>query len=350
MATALVMAGGRSSRMRATHGPSHKALVPVLGVPLLERNLHALLRHHFFDIVVAIAADESSVAEFAESRGTDVVRACGAALETAIEPRPLGTIGAARAFGSRSEALLIVNVDNLTAIDLRALVDHHLASGAALTVASHLEPFAIPFGEVDVAGGRIVAYREKPVRRLQVSSGTYVLSPRACAAIAPDRSTGAPQLIAALIASGDKVAAYKHDAAWTDVNDAHGVAAAESIVADHPSAFETWWTGPRRDSPDVMVRSSHGIVAVRESDDPGERWSVFGATSLAAGAAAPIVTFDEIDRRGAEVVRHHVAIADPRAAFVAGPNAREISPDAIPADVRLDEVSVRALAWERRRR
>ncbi len=50
MTTALIMAGGASERMRASHGSAHKALVEVLGVPMLEQNLSALLAFGYRDI------------------------------------------------------------------------------------------------------------------------------------------------------------------------------------------------------------------------------------------------------------------------------------------------------------
>ena len=56
MNVALIMAGGRSERMRATLGCQHKALVRVLGVCMLERNICKLLSFGFREIVVAISS------------------------------------------------------------------------------------------------------------------------------------------------------------------------------------------------------------------------------------------------------------------------------------------------------
>ncbi len=55
MAVALIMAGGRSSRMRASV-PRHKAMVEVLGLSMLERNLIMLAGHGFRDIAIAVNA------------------------------------------------------------------------------------------------------------------------------------------------------------------------------------------------------------------------------------------------------------------------------------------------------
>lgn len=244
MPAALIMAGGRSSRMRATKGPTHKALVPVLGVPMLERNLLALFGQGFEEVAIAIAADEPSIAAYLETRGDAIARAFSTRLRLILEEQPLGTIGAAREFAHGAGPLLIVNVDNLSAIDLRALVQMHEKSGAALTVAVHREKFTIPFGEVAVEDGFVVEYKEKPDRTLLISSGTYVLEPRACAALSPDQAAGIPQLIEILKRKGERIAAYEHSAPWIDVNDAAGVERAEDLIARNSARFA--WETPRR--------------------------------------------------------------------------------------------------------
>src|SRR5262245_23504016 len=90
---ALIMAGGRSQRMRATAGSSHKALVPILGVSLLERNLRHLLDEGFRDIVVAVSSNEPEIGRYLENSFRPPLEECGASLEILWEDTPLGTIG-----------------------------------------------------------------------------------------------------------------------------------------------------------------------------------------------------------------------------------------------------------------
>jgi NDP-mannose synthase len=238
MTAAMIMAGGRSSRMRATNDSRHKALVPVLGVSMLERNLCALLESGFRDITIAFAADEPAIDAFVANRGKALADACGATVVPFREMSPLGTIGAVRMYAGRADSVLVVNVDNLTTLDLRALADAHAASSAAMTVATHDEPFAIPFGAVTVEDGEVVEYREKPTYPVRISSGTYVLGPRAIAAIRPDVPSGVPELVSTLIGNGESVAAFEHYAVWIDVNDAAGVARAETLIKDHAAEFD----------------------------------------------------------------------------------------------------------------
>jgi len=226
---AIIMAGGRSERMRATAGPLHKALVPVLGMPLLERNLRVLLSEGFRDIVVAISKAEPQIGEFLDAL-RPIANSHGAHLQILWEETPLGTIGAARPAIAGADTLLVVNVDNLTALPLRAFVEFHCEQLAELTIAAHEEHFQIPFGELDLCGHHVRRYIEKPLKPIWISSGTYVLSRAACELIPEGQRTDVPQLVSALIATGEHIAAFRHNSAWIDVNHAEAVKKAETLI------------------------------------------------------------------------------------------------------------------------
>ncbi len=233
---ALIMAGGKSQRMRATAGPTHKALTFVRGVCLLEWNLRTLLHYGCRDIVVAVNPEEVEILAFLDD-AAEVARAQGAELSTFLERAPLGNIGAAREVIGSAQTLLMLYVDNLAAIDLHAMVQFHEAGGFAMTIASHVETFKMPFGELTVEDGEVRSYAEKPSYRIRVSSGTCALSRRACRAIPAGTPVGASELFAQLHAAGERIGAFEHDAPWIDINDADALTRADGIVEAHWSVF-----------------------------------------------------------------------------------------------------------------
>jgi NDP-sugar pyrophosphorylase family protein len=237
MCTAIIMAGGRSERMRSTAGQTHKALISVLGVPMIERNLLALFAQGFRNVIVAVSSRERGVLDYVNGRATKLAHRCGAALRCYIEVAPLGTIGAAGIVQCDSDPLLVVNVDNLTTLDLRKFVDHHVRERAILSIATHIEPFPIPFGEVVVQHGLVTEYREKPIISIRLSSGTYVLSQEARSYIAKDCRTDLPSLFALLRERGERIVSYGHRAPWIDVNDAAALDKAKSLIGQHSSEF-----------------------------------------------------------------------------------------------------------------
>lgn len=237
MTDALVMAGGRSERMRACGDAAHKALVEVAGISLAQWNVQMLIAHGFFDIAITVNAAETELRRYISERLRRFAGSHGAKIELFVEAKPLGTIGAAREIAGRTDALLVVNVDNLTSLNLRRLVEHHRATGAAMTIACHTEEFRLPFGEVLQRGGFIERYAEKPTHRFCISSGTYVLGRPGIDSIHPAESIGAPDLCERLRSCGKKVAAYRHHDPWIDVNDRDAIVRAEAVVARHRDRF-----------------------------------------------------------------------------------------------------------------
>ena len=237
MIIAVVMAGGRSTRMRASAGNEHKALVPILGVTMLERNLCQLLSAGFRDIAVAVSCVESALIQFVEQVGQPLASAVGANLKCVVEEIPLGTIGITRRLLEHADEVIVVNVDNLCSLDLNMLVEHHRQSGSAITVATHVEAFQIPFGEVEVSDGRIRRYLEKSVQPVQISSGIYVLSD-ICREFSPaDEAFDVPSLINRLVAANHRVGAFSHQSVWIDVNDKSAVERAERLLRENGDAF-----------------------------------------------------------------------------------------------------------------
>ena len=323
MAQALIMAGGASKRMHASGQSTHKALIEVLGVPLLERNLMTLLAHGLRDIAVSCSVG-SAVQEYVEQRGRALVRSQGGTLSIVTEKKPLGNVGAARAVKTSSDALLMIYVDNLTTVDLHALIDRHRASNAALTIAPHRERFSIAFGELILSDGLVDQYIEKPDKHIQVSSGMYVLSRKAIDFINIDESLAINALFLRLKKNNELIAAYEHNEPWIDVNDAAALARAEELVFRNNEAFEQWPRSPDEVIVHALVLSPDGVMVVVENTSacqwgfPHERMSeMANATSCYAEALAQelglrrispptrLGDFIEIDLPSGRVLRHY---------------------------------------------
>ena len=228
--TALIMAGGRSLRMRQQSCGTHKSLRMVLGTPLIEWNLSALLSFGFRDIYVALNAREPELINWVSKMGAQRARSAGAHWMPIIEDVALGTIGAAARVPRSVNHLLVVNVDNLTNLSLTRLVKYHLHCSAEATIATHAESFRIPFGRLEIADGLIRDYQEKPEISVQISSGICVLSRRAIERIPLSQATDVPHLVQQLIEKGERVAAYPHSSRWIDINDEQALSIGETLL------------------------------------------------------------------------------------------------------------------------
>ena len=158
-----------------------------------------------------------------------------------LESSALGNIGCARDLSSVDTTVLLTFADNLTALDLYALLTYHESLDAVLTLAVHYEPFHVPFGVVEMDGAGVIGYEEKPDLPVLISSGTSVLSNRALEAIPAGRPSGISDLFQSVRGSDGVLAGYLHSDPWVDVNDAGAVSRAEAMVRANPAAFD--WPG-----------------------------------------------------------------------------------------------------------
>ncbi|MFJ1913838.1 sugar phosphate nucleotidyltransferase [Streptomyces sp. NPDC088147] len=180
MTEAILLVGGKGTRLRPLTARTPKPMVPAAGVPFLTHQLARARAAGVEHIVLAT----SYLAEVFEPYFGDG-SSLGLSLEYVTERDPLGTGGAIRNVASRLDSgpgdpVLIFNGDILTGLDIRALVRTHASSGADVSL--HLTRVEDPraYGLVPTdANGRVTAFLEKPqtpeeIVTDQINAGAYV--------------------------------------------------------------------------------------------------------------------------------------------------------------------------------
>lgn len=240
---ALVMAGGRGTRMAEHHPDVPKPLVRVAGLTLLEINLRQLQRLGVRDLFVAVHHQATQIADWLRTW----TPAAAFDLRLLIETRPRGTIGSLADLRHLERPVLVSNGDLLSGIDLEHMVAFHRTRGADLTIATHTEQHRLKLGEVHAdAQGRLQRYVEKPLKEYRISSGVYLWEPTALQLLPDSEWNALPDLVNHLVAIGRDVAVYHHDEPWLDVNDEADRVRAETLLRDDPIAFgvEPEWIRP----------------------------------------------------------------------------------------------------------
>ncbi|GFE24323.1 NDP-sugar synthase [Streptomyces libani] len=182
MTEAILLVGGKGTRLRPLTVHTPKPMVPAAGVPFLTHQLARARAAGVEHIVLAT----SYLAEVFEPYFGDG-SALGLHLEYVTEEEPLGTGGAIRNVASRlhsapDDPVLIFNGDILTGLDIAALVGTHRTSGADVSL--HLTRVEDPraFGLVPTDDtGRVTAFLEKPqtpeeIVTDQINAGAYVFN------------------------------------------------------------------------------------------------------------------------------------------------------------------------------
>ena len=217
---AVILAGGKGTRLRPLTDTRPKPLLPFVGDPFAVGLLRRLAGAGCRDATFLVGQD---AAPFAPLR--DLGAQLGIPVTVATEPEPLDTAGAARdVLRNRDDGpFLVCNGDILTDLDYAALIELHRSGGAVATLALTRVEETSSFGVVDIGeDGRVLRFIEKPppgtVEANTVNAGTYVLSPAAF--------DGTPEIgplsferavFPTLVAAGATVLGSPSDAFWMDL-------------------------------------------------------------------------------------------------------------------------------------
>jgi NDP-mannose synthase len=230
---AVILAGGKGTRMRPYTTVLPKPLIPVAERPILELVIRQLARNGFTRIDLSVGHLGGLIKAYLDH----VDLPDGVEVHYSWEDAPLGTAGALRRIEGLEEPFLAMNGDILTTLDYAQLMRFHRGHDAPLTIATHRQNVDIDLGVIESDDGFVREYVEKPTMRFDVSMGVYVYEPEVLKLI-PERRFDFPDVVKALLDSGRKVAAYTGPGVWFDIGTVgeHERAAAE--IEKHPELFD----------------------------------------------------------------------------------------------------------------
>lgn len=217
---AVILAGGEGTRLKAVTGDLPKPMVPILGVPAMERIIR-LLKQQGFDELCAALCYRPEVIEAHFGDGSRF----GVRLEYRVQADPIGTAGSVlqcRDFYG-DEDFLVMSADAMCDFDLRALMERHRAARPAVTMALHPNAEPLRYGLVLLdRTGRVRHFVEKPdwpqVVTNLVSTGIYVVSPRAMRYVPEGQSFDfAKHLFPLLMHSGETILGVPMEGYWRDI-------------------------------------------------------------------------------------------------------------------------------------
>jgi len=218
---AVILAGGKGTRLAPYTVAFPKPLMPLGDVPILEIVVRQLAHYGFDRITMAVG----HLAELIEAFFGDGSK-FGLAIDYSREDRPLGTAGPLKRIADLPERFLVMNGDLLTDLNYADLMHRHAEQENDATIGVYEKQVKIDLGVLERDGdGRIVDYREKPTLGYDVSMGVYVFS-RGVLEIVPDDYFDFPDLVLALIRKGRPIRGYPFGGLWLDIGRAEDYAAA----------------------------------------------------------------------------------------------------------------------------
>ncbi|MBA2441169.1 MAG: NDP-sugar synthase [Rubrobacter sp.] len=327
---AVILVGGKGSRLRPITYHVPKALVPLRNRPFMGYMVDFLKGGGLDGVVLSLGYLPDPIQEYFAGR-PDLE---GFSLDYAMEDRPLGTAGGIKNAGAYldGEPLVVVNGDILTGVDLGRLVQDHRESGALATVTltSVEDPTAYGLVEVD-SEMKVRRFLEKPaydeVTTNLVNAGIYVLEPEVLEMIPAYREVSIEREVFPELQSRGKLRAHVSSAYWRDVGTPRSYLAASNDVLSGAvgagEGFEYLYVEPSaRVGKDVRILPP---VCVGAGCEIGDGATIGGRASLGEGCrvGAGAQVEGSILMQGAEVENGAVVRSS-----IIGPGAR-IGQDAI---------------------
>ncbi|MFG2474367.1 sugar phosphate nucleotidyltransferase [Streptomyces fagopyri] len=299
MTEAILLVGGRGTRLRPLTVNTPKPMVPAAGVPFLTHQLARARAAGVEHIVLAT----SYLAEVFEPYFGDG-SALGLHIEYVTEEEPLGTGGAIRNVAGRlhsgpDEPVLIFNGDILTGLDIQALVATHESTRADVSL--HLtrvdDPRAYGLVPTDPSG-RVTAFLEKPqtpaeIVTDQINAGAYVFRRSVIDTIPAGRPVSVErETFPELLATGAHLQGMVDSTYWLDLGTPQAFVrgSADLVLGRAPSPAVPGRCGDRLVLPTARVAADAkltGGTVVGEGAHVGEGARVMGSTILSGAVVEP---------------------------------------------------------------
>lgn len=210
---AVVLAGGKGTRLAPYTRIFPKPLMPIGDKPILEIMLRQMKRAGIRHVTLTVGYLGDMMRLFFQDGSR-----LGMEIDYAEESKPLGTSGPLANVEGLDDTFLVTNGDVLTDLDLAEFIAYHRAQGGIATIAIHRRKVNINLGVVQLdKHNTVVDYLEKPNIDYLVSMGLYIFEPRVLEYIPRDVYLDFPDLVKRLIAAGEKVSGFVYKGYWEDL-------------------------------------------------------------------------------------------------------------------------------------
>jgi len=215
---ALILAGGRGTRLHPYTLVFPKPMLPVGGQPIIRTIVDQLTNNGFQDIVVSLGYLGNYIRMFFDESGNTPA---GTTISYIVEPEPLGTAAPVSLIPEPEENFLVLNGDILTTVNFSDLYSFHLNHSATLTIAVGVKRVKMNLGVVNFSeqDHLISSISEKPTYTYYDNIGIYVYNRRALEYIKPGQRLDLPDLANKLINAGEKVCGFSSSEPyyWIDI-------------------------------------------------------------------------------------------------------------------------------------
>ncbi len=211
---AVILAGGRGTRLAPYTTVFPKPLMPVDGMPILEVIVRQLAHFHIRELIFTVSPESEPLLSAYFGNGDRY----GVRISYSKEEEPLGTAGPLSLISDLPDTFLVMNGDVLTTLNYRRLIRFHQQRKGLVTIAMNQKSIQLELGVMEFGKRhRLTRYIEKPTLTYSVSMGVYVFEKRVLDWIPKRGYLDFPELIQKLLRRGEKVFCYPSNDFWLDI-------------------------------------------------------------------------------------------------------------------------------------
>lgn len=209
---AIVLAGGKGTRLRPYTVVLPKPLMPIGEYPILEVVVRQLVSNGFDHITLAVNHQAALIRSFFGDGSNWNVR-----IDYSQENSPMGTMGPLRLIKDLPENFLIMNGDILTDLNFDAFYNNHTKAGKIFTISSYQREQKVDYGVLLKTDSNLLCgFEEKPSHKYDVSMGIYMAN-REVLKYLPERPYGFDNLMFDLLSDKVAVRVAPFDGYWLDI-------------------------------------------------------------------------------------------------------------------------------------
>ncbi len=177
----VIMAGGKGTRIAELFPDIPKPLIPVDGMPILEREIRSLALQGFKDIILTVGYLAEKIVKYFGD-GSQL----GVKIDYFIEETPLGNAGALFRMREKigDEPFFLLNADAAFDVDFNRMLEYHREKGGLVTIFTH--PNSHPYDSGLIVAdddSKVLAWLAKEDNRPQwyvnrVNAGLHIIDPK----------------------------------------------------------------------------------------------------------------------------------------------------------------------------
>tara|TARA_Y100000991_G_scaffold187870_1_gene153076 strand:- start:94 stop:804 length:711 start_codon:yes stop_codon:yes gene_type:complete len=229
---AIILAGGKGSRLKPFTTNFPKPLVPIGDIPIVEIILKQLKYYGVKDVVLAVNHMADLIMAFFKNG-----EKLGLNISYSVENEALGTAGPLSIIKNLNENFLVLNGDVLTTLDFKSFFDFHNKKKAVSTIATFNKEIKIDLGVLETRDEVFDNYIEKPTYNFTVSMGIYAFNKSITKYLEKGVPLDIPDLILRLKKNNKTISCYKGNYDWLDIGRFDDYEMATRIFKENKSKY-----------------------------------------------------------------------------------------------------------------